>query len=530
MKKRVLTFLFALVAIASGAFEQGDFTYSVASDGTAVLNGFKTGATFSSTTLTIPGYVWDASAQKRYQVKKVAWGAFNPAVRTTFASQLKAITRVTINYGVEELDASVFYNCTSLRLVDLPSSIKMMGAYVFGACPITNVNLAAETMPTFVDNLTFTSMGTVSGTRYLTCATPDGRTAANAVSHVTSNFTIQWNHTAADFANHTMGSSSNSNLFDVYYNVIEPGDPASNAYGKVKLLGASKRASATNLTLTFAYNQSVNKDAIYYYVTEIDKSMRYRCGDVQVLDMSQTSKVEKIGDFAFYGSTALTTVVTKALAIGNYAFYNCSNLTSLTLDDGVQTLDAYCFAGTGLNKELNVPESVTQIGQYAFNGCNNLPSVFINRDNTTTYGSQIFSSSQKTKLYVPLSQMYRVAQATSGWLINVSGTRKLLPYIKPATRWSAISVPVSDNILLPASGEFYAASGYDNTMQSLYTEKQDNSKGITGYTGLLFKGTVGTVYRFRDKSELSNPSGYTAIQLSQRSDGILAKHLFLDRR
>ncbi len=463
MKKSVLTFLFALVAIASGAFEQGDFTYSVASDGTAVLNGFKTGATFSSTTLTIPGYVWDASAQKRYQVKKVAWSAFNPAIKTDFATQLKAITRVTINYGVEELDAAVFYNCTSLRSADLPSSIKRMGAYVFGACPITNVNLAAETMPTFVDNLTFTDMGTVSGTRYLTCATPDGRSAANAVSHVTNYFTVQWSHTAADFTGHVMGSSSNGNLFDVYYNVVEPGDPASNAYGKVKLLGANKRASTTNFTLTFGYNQSVNKDAIYYYVTEIDKSMRYRCSDVQGLDMSQTSKVEKIGDNAFYGSTALTSVVTKAQAIGNYAFYNCSNLTTLTLGDGVQTLGAYSFANTGLNKEVNVPGSVTQIGQYAFNGCTNLPSVFINRDNITTYGSQLFGSSQKTKLYVPLSQMYRVAQATSGWLNNASGTRKLLPYIKPATRWSAIAVPVSDNILLPTSGEFYAASGYDTS-------------------------------------------------------------------
>ena len=512
MKKKLLTLLMALVAIVACAFDQGDFNYSVNSDGTATLNGFKSGATFSSTILTIPGYVWDATAQKRYQVKKIAWGAFNPNIKISFATQLRAITRVTINYGVEELDASVFYNCTSLRLADLPSSIRKMGAYVFGDCPITNINCAVEIMPTFVDNLTFSSMGTVSGTRYFTCATPDGMTAANAVSHITGNFTVQWSHTAADFTGWTMGKNTDGNLFDVYYNVVEPGDPAhSNVYGKVKLLGANKRASTTNFTLAFSYDQSINKDAIYYYVTEIDKSMRYRCSDVQVLDMSQTSKVEKIGDYAFYGSTALTKVITKAKSIGNYAFRNCTNLTTLTLGEGVQMIGTQCFAHTGLKYELNMPESLYQIGGTAFYGCNSLPSVFINRTGSTTYGNQLFSSSQSTKLYVPLSEMYRVAQATSGWLNNTSGTRKLLPYIKPTTRWSAIAVPVSDNILLPTSGEFYAASGYNNSVQSLDTERLTNSKGVSGNVGLLFKGTVGTVYRFRDKSELSNPGSYTAV-------------------
>ena len=512
MKKKLLTLLMTLVAIVACAFDQGDFNYSVNSDGTATLNGFKSGATFSSTILTIPGYVWDATAQKRYQVKKIAWGAFNPNIKISFATQLRAITRVTINYGVEELDASVFYNCTSLRLVDLPSSIRKMGAYVFGDCPITNINCAVEIMPTFVDNLTFSSMGSVSGTRFFTCATPDGMTAANAVSHITGNFTVQWSHTAADFTGWTMGKNTDGNLFDVYYNVVEPGDPAhSNVYGKVKLLGANKRASTTNFTLAFSYDQSINKDAIYYYVTEIDKSMRYRCSDVQVLDMSQTSKVEKIGDYAFYGSTDLTKVITKAKSIGNYAFRSCTNLTTLTLGEGVQMIGTQCFAHTGLKYELNMPESLYQIGGSAFYGCNSLPSVFINRTGSTTYGNQLFSSSQSTKLYIPLSEMYRVAQATSGWLNNTSGTRKLLPYIKPTTRWSAIAVPVSDNILLPTSGEFYAASGYNNSVQSLDTERLANSKGVSGYVGLLFKGTVGTVYRFRDKSELSNPSSYTAV-------------------
>ncbi len=382
MKKILLTFMLVMVAITASAvtFDQGNFQYVTTSDSTVTLNGFKDSYTGSSTTLEIPGYTYNSSTQKYYRVTKIAWSAFNPVYKTAFATQLRAITRVEIRPGVEELDATVFYNCSSLNTVFLPSSIKKLGSSAFGACPIIMINCAAEVMPTFVSNGTFNDMAAVSGTRYFTCATPDGKTAADAVSHITSNFTTQWSHTAADFHSYVIGNSSEGTLCDVYLNVVTP-VKASNPYayyGKIKLLGATPRSSNTSKTLKFSYNESksFNNDYGYYYVTAIDKSFRYRATDLKVLDLSQTSKMEEIESQALYGCTALTTANITAQKIGSYAFYNCTNLTSLTLSERVQSLGALSFAYTGISN-VTIPASLTTYGNGAFAFCSNLTRFYV---------------------------------------------------------------------------------------------------------------------------------------------------------
>ena len=376
MKKKLLTLLFAMVAIASSAFDYGDFQYNVQADGTATIFGFKSGYTGSPTSITIPGYCFDSSTQKYYKVKTIGPNAF-------FGKT--SIQRVTIQYGVEDIHQYAFNGCTSLNTVDLPSSIKSLANGVFYNAPITWINCAAETMPTLTSNA-FQGLGAVSGTRYWTCATPDGMTAANAVSLITSNFTVQRSPTAADFHSHVMGSSSTNNLYDVYLNVTQGWDPATQTYGKLKLLGADARSSATNKTLKIGINQSYSQGLGNFYVTRIDKSMRYRCSTIETLDMSSTNKIDTIDADAFYGSTALTKAIVSAKVIGYTAFYNCKNLTTLQLygssesSQGVQQLGPFCFAGTGVSS-VYIPSSVTSYSQGAFAYCGNLTQFTVSSSN-----------------------------------------------------------------------------------------------------------------------------------------------------
>ncbi|MBR1476236.1 MAG: leucine-rich repeat protein [Muribaculaceae bacterium] len=376
MKKKLLTLLFAMVAIAASAFDYGDFQYNVQADGTATIFGFKSGYTGSPTSITIPGYCFDSSTQKYYKVKTIGPNAF-------FGKT--SIQRVTIQYGVEDIHQYAFNGCTSLNTVDLPSSIKSLANGVFYNAPITWINCAAETMPTLTSNA-FQGLGTVSGTRYWTCATPDGMTAANAVSLITSNFTVQRSPTAADFHSHVMGSSSTNNLYDVYLNVTQGWDPATQTYGKLKLLGADARSSATNKTLKIGINQSYSQGLGNFYVTRIDKSMRYRCSTIETLDMSSTNKIDTIDADAFNGSTALTKAIVSAKVIGYTAFYNCKNLTTLQLygssesSQGVQQLGPFCFAGTGVSS-VYIPSSVTSYSQGAFAYCGNLTQFTVSSSN-----------------------------------------------------------------------------------------------------------------------------------------------------
>ena len=120
--------------------------------------------------------------------------------------------------------------------------------------------------------------------------------------------------------------------------------------------------------------------------------------------------------------------------VGDSAFVKHTSATNVYLDDATSLtrIGANAFRGlTNVKYEINVPASVTQIGAMAFYGCTKLPSVFLNRDNYTSVGSYVFSTSQISILYVPIKQFYSIAYQTSAWLANTASNRRLLPYVKP---------------------------------------------------------------------------------------------------
>ena len=396
MKKILLTLLLALATIVIHAetFTNGNFTYLINSDGTVLCQGLSS-AGASATSITIPGYVWDSNNQKRRRVIGINSSAF---------SGNNNLTTVTINYGVRDIYGYAFQNCQNLKTLYLPSSIEYIYSYAFHNTSLQWVHCAAETMPTINSTAFYTLKST--GTRYWHEGTVSGRTAAQANSTITDKFTVNLSPTSACDLTTTFGSNSNSTLADAYFIVTEPtSDPNSGSVtgiGKCKMIYAVPRASNTSGTLAFRYNQEASKDEINYYVTEIADQSFSSNTTIKILDMSLTSKVEKIGVSAFYNS-ALTSAIITAKTIANFAFDQSTNLTSVQLyggyePDGVQSLGAYSFRNTGVTT-VYIPSSVTSYGTGAFCACTSLNKFTCSSNNS-----------------------YFSADATTGWLYNKSYT------------------------------------------------------------------------------------------------------------
>ena len=379
-------------------FTQGDFTYETVNDSVATLKTLSSSGT-GKTYLKIPGYTFCASTQKYYQVKEIAEDAFQN--NTT-------VTEVRIGPGVEKVNSYAFYGCYNLATVSLPSTIKQLGNWVFYNCPITLINCAAETMPTFSTN-TFSSMKSVSTTRAWWEGTTAGYNAASASSTITGIFSVAKNApTAYDVACY-MGSSSPYYRCYVYAIVTKAWSPVSQRGGECKIIYATPHSNNTTATLEVPYNTDLtDTDWDRYEPVEIaDYAFQYTT-QIKKLLISAVSDFKKIGTYAFQNCTSLTSVTLSAKTIGNYAFENCTNLTNVQLygsnqdSYSVQSLGTECFKNTGITY-VTIPKGLTTYGSGAFDCCPNLTDIYVNSSNTSfaVYKNGLYSKDYTTLYQYP---------------------------------------------------------------------------------------------------------------------------------
>ena len=93
------------------------------------------------------------------------------------------------------------------------------------------------------------------------------------------------------------------------------------------------------------------------------------------LDFSETSKLERIGSFAFSGCSNLDGTVSipeSVTTMSSAAFQNCSSITSLNYNASCNNVPKQCFYGCSSLENVTLNERVTIIEDYAFAGCSEL--------------------------------------------------------------------------------------------------------------------------------------------------------------
>lgn len=95
------------------------------------------------------------------------------------------------------------------------------------------------------------------------------------------------------------------------------------------------------------------------------------------------------GDFIIPKTVKYGNDIYKVVRIGYYAFQDCSNLSSVTIPEGVTSIEICAFWGCSSLTSVTIPESVTSIGSGAFSGCSALTSITI-PEGVTSIGNGIF--------------------------------------------------------------------------------------------------------------------------------------------
>ena len=222
-------------------------------------------------------------------------------------------------------------------------------------------------------------------------------------------------------------------------------------------------------------------------------------------------------------------------AIGDYSFYGCTALTEYSFPANVASVGSYAFRGcTGLT-ELVVPETVTSIGLGAFNGCANLTSITIpfvggtakahnetyqypfgyifgttsytgGTSTTQYYYGSSTTSSTSTTYYIPTA--LRSVTVTNGYLLRGAfyncGNLTSISFLK--------------DVVTIGYGAFYNCSSLTSfTLPASTANINDYAfSGCSSLTGMTLPATVTLIgkYAFNNctaLTEVNIPEGVTAI-------------------
>ncbi len=253
-----------------------------------------------------------------------------------------------IKKGTVGIADGAFVNCTSLKSVSIPSSVKTIGIGAFGYCS----SLKSVTIPkrvTSISGVTFescTNLKSVTipkGVKSIGVAAFRGCTSLKSVTIPRSVKTID------DLAFYGCTSLKSVTIPKSVKTI------GGSAFDDTKIVEDSKS--------DFVY---VDKWLIYCKSWNLT-SAKIKSGTVGIAD----------GVFSECGENLQSVSIPKSVkTIGNQAFFNCESLKSVTIPSSVTSIGNQAFYACSSLKSVTIPSSVKIIGCEAFNGCSGLKDVY----------------------------------------------------------------------------------------------------------------------------------------------------------
>ncbi len=276
----------------------------------------------------------------------------------------KSIKSVEIGNSVTSIGSSAFYNCSGLTSVTIHNSVTSIGSSAFYDCS----GLTSVTIP---NSVTFIGYNAFSGCSGLT--------------------SVVWN---AEKCSDFYFDYYNDNLVPPFYHVAP--QITSFTLGKdVKHIPADLCAGMSNI-----------KDIdIPSNVTSIGSSAFYDCSGLTSVTIPNS--VTFIDYNAFSGCSGLTSVVWNAKNFpepkdyGPFYYSISPQITSFIFGVDVEHIPTFLCHGMTELKEIFIPKNISSIGKEAFSECTNLKKITMYPNTVpNTQGTETFAN-YNAYLYVP---------------------------------------------------------------------------------------------------------------------------------
>ena len=269
------------------------------------------------------------------ELKAEGYNITNNVIYASAFENCTTLKTIKIPDTVKAIGSSAFYYCSSLASITVPNSVKYMGSYAFSNCE----NLTSMTFP---NNITRISSGI-----FYYCSSLTNVTIPNSVT--------------------SMG-------YEAFYgcsSLKTIAIPSSITYIDESAFGFCNSLESVYITdLTAWCNIEFEKQASnpLYSATNL-----YLNGNL-IKNLVLPNDVTVMRDFTFEkGSFESVTIPGNVENVRDIS--QCASLTNITILDGVKMLDAYAFKDNPILTNVTIPASVTTIKNYVFMYCPLLTSI-----------------------------------------------------------------------------------------------------------------------------------------------------------
>lgn len=317
-----------------------------------------------------------------------------------------SLISVSISDNVYNISSYAFFNCSSLASVSLPASLCFLGSEVFRNTAITELLLPENFMCWETHGETFVGATSLENI-FVDPQNP----------HLQSIDGNLYSKDGKELVAYAPGKQATSFVVPDSVKRIQTG-----AFHSCKALKSITLPDSVHDILDFAF---------------------YGCTALEQINLPP--ELLSIGTWAFSGCCSLTevTVPKFVTAIGYGAFSDCTALRNITLPSALQEIPGCAFKNCFSLIEITIPKKVTYIGGDAFRYCTGLTEVII-PDGVTNISYTAFcgcSSLQSISIPKSVKKIEHFALQVQNYEENAF----VIIYVGTAEEWSKINKPEAWN-------------------------------------------------------------------------------------
>lgn len=322
-------------------------------------------------------------------------------------------------YEIEGIGTDAFKNCTNLKSVTIPSSIKVIGKNAFWGC----TGLTEFTIPATVREIGSNAFMLCSNLAELTIS--EGvqtiKQAAfqncDKLTSITIPSTMSTIGTGAfelcDLLESVVISPGVTKISDSMFSACPALSSVSipstvesigsYAFGSCRALESITIPEGVVTIGSYAFQHCTALKSIVLPSTanSLSYSMLRNCSALETVSVLGNPTLVRELCFAYCTSLRTVNIPDSVETIGNKAFIECSSLQSIVIPEGVTMIGESAFEKCSSMRAAEIPSTIVEFTDRAFYGCSSLQSISI-PTGTTTLGDSVFRAcTSLTEVTVP---------------------------------------------------------------------------------------------------------------------------------